>query len=245
MRSYRTPNRRFKKEVPVFKDTVEVNTENMKFEKYKFFEPFAYEPASQYTIKYFPDYSESITYEENPSNFNEGSNVKGLVSVEEFAEEIRFKRKEAAQHLSDFAIPSGNNGAKIDLVCYLIYEKNIDDIERKSKTIDICFSFKKFTGSTEITEEVRITQRCNNNLLIVCTNLTLDSDVTDYLYRFTRGSDWGCETVGILDFNPNQSVNKGVYFTLNAPFNTNVGWIGDVRKPIYGYYFNIPGITTS
>ena len=80
---------------------------------------------------------------------------------------------------------------------------------------------------------------------LVCDNLTLDSDVTDYLYRFTRGSDWGCETVGILDFNPNQSVNKGVYFTLNAPFNTNMGWIGDVRKPIYGYYFDQTNVTTS
>lgn len=245
MRSYRTPNRRFKKEVPVFKDSVEVNTENMKFERYRFYGARNSVPASQYTIKYFPDYSESLDYESTSSGFNAGSNVKGLVSVEEFAEEIRFKRKEAIQNLSAFTIPPGNNGAKKTLAYYLIYEKNIDDIERNSKTISIYFTFTKLTGSTEVTEEVRINQVGNNNESLNCTNLTLDSDVTDYLYRFTRGSDWGCETVAILDFNPNQSVNKGVYFTLNAPFNTNIGWIGDVRKPIYGYFIYETNVETS
>lgn len=244
MRSYRTPNRRFKKEVPVFKDTVEVNTENMKFEDYGFYKPIVYELNSNYNVKYFPDYSESITYEENPSNFNEGSNVKGLVSVEEFAEEIRFKRKEAAQELSAHTVPTNNNKSTKELVYHLIYEKNIDDIEGKIKTISIHFVFTKLKGSTEVTESIEITQG-TNRVYLSCTNLTLDSDVTDYLYRFTRGSDWGCETVGILDFNPNQSVNKGVYFTLNAPFNTNIGWIGDVRKPIYGYYIVNDGISDS
>ena len=244
MRSYRTPNRRFKKEVPVFKDTIEVNIEDMKFEKYRFYRSKAYELNSTHIIKYFPNYSESIAYEENPSNFNEGSNVKGLVSVEEFAEEIRFKRKEKAQELSVYTIPDDKEQATIDLIFYLIYEKNIDNIERKSKTINVHFIFTKLKGSTEVTEHIRITQGTNFDD-ISCDNLTLDSDVTDYLYRFTRGSDWGCETVGILDFNPNQSVNKGVYFTLNAPFNTNIGWIGDVRKPIYGYSILRQGPSTS
>ena len=241
MRSYRTPSRRFKKEVPVFKDSVEVNIDNMKFEKYKFYEPLVYELNSTHTIKYFPNYSESLDYESTSSGFNTGSNVKGLVSVEEFAEEIRFKRKEMAQELSEYAIPTDKDQATIDLIFFLIYEKNIDDIERKSKTINVHFIFTKLKGSTEVTEHIRITQGTTGTTGtsgpdLSCDNLTLDSDVTDYLYRFTRGSDWGCETVGILDFNPNQCVNKGVYFTLNAPFNTNIGWIGDVRKPIYGYF---------
>lgn len=244
MRSYRTPNRRFKKEVPVFKDSVEVNTENMKFEKYKFYEPNVYIPDPTVTVKYFPDYSESITYEENPSNFNEGSNVKGLISVEEFAEEIRFKRKETAQKLLDHEIPDSKDKATINLKCYLIYEKNVDNNEGYNKVIEVRFEFTKLKNSTEVNEEVMISLTTGNKFLR-CTNLTLDSDVTDYLYRFTRGSDWGCETVGILDFNPNQSVNKGVYFTLNAPFNTNVGWIGDVRKPIYGYWIEDQSISDS
>lgn len=234
MRSYRTPSRRFKKEVPVFKDSVEVDTENMKFEKYGFYTPTTY--VSQYTIKWFPDYSESLDYESTSSGFNTGSNVKGLVSVEEFAEEIRFKRKQVAQDLLKYEIPASKNQATNNLLCYLIYEKNIDGNEEKIKTITIEFLFTKLKGSTEVTENVRMRQPCIEEN-IFCDNLTLDSDVTDYLYRFTRGSDWGCETVGILDFNPNQCVNKGVYFTLNAPFNTNIGWIGDVRKPIYGYIF--------
>lgn len=245
MRSYRTPNRRFKKEVPVFKDSVEVNTENMKFERYEFFEPYVYQPSPSITIKYFPDYSESLDYESTSSGFNTGSNVKGLVSVEEFAEEIRFKRKEAAQELSAYTIPTNNNKATKILVVHLIYEKNINDIERNSKTIVIRFIFTKLKGSTEVTENIQINQAIKSTQNLVCDNLTLDSDVTDYLYRFTRGSDWGCETVGILDFNPNQSVNKGVYFTLNAPFNTNIGWIGDVRKPIYGYFIISGNISDS
>lgn len=237
MRSYRTPNRRFKKEVPVFRETTEVNIDNFKSEKYEFYEPYVIEPDSGITIKYFPDYSESLDYESTSSGFNTGSNVKGLVSVEEFAEEIRFKRKEVIQKLLDHVISANKDKAIIQLIYHLIYEKNIDDIERKGKEIRLFFTLTKLKGSTEVTEEVELIQDCDDgNLSLVCRKLTLDSDVTDYLYRFTRGSDWGCETVGILDFNPNQSVNKGVYLTLNAPFNTNIGWIGDVRKPIYGYY---------
>ena len=68
-------------------------------------------------------------------------------------------------------------------------------------------------------------------------DLDLDSDVTEYLFRFTRGLEWGSETHGILDCNPNDSVNKGVYFTLNAPFNENINWGNriDKRLPIFAY----------
>lgn len=65
--------------------------------------------------------------------------------------------------------------------------------------------------------------------------LTFDSDIDDGLWRLTEKSEWKAKTYLVLDFNKNLMVNKGIYLTLDLPFNNNIGWYDPYRKVISGY----------
>ena len=66
-------------------------------------------------------------------------------------------------------------------------------------------------------------------------DLTFDSDIDDGLWRLTEKSEWKAKTYLVLDFNKNLMVNKGIYLTLDLPFNNNIGWYDPYRKVISGY----------
>lgn len=65
--------------------------------------------------------------------------------------------------------------------------------------------------------------------------LIFDSDIDDGLWRLTEKSEWKAKTYLVLDFNKNLMVNKGIYLTLDLPFNNNIGWYDPYRKVISGY----------
>ena len=66
-------------------------------------------------------------------------------------------------------------------------------------------------------------------------DLTFDSDIDDGLWRLTEKSEWKAKTYLVLDFNKNLMVNKGIYLTLDLPFNNNISWYEPYRKMISGY----------
>lgn len=174
---------------------------------------------------------------------NDTSLIYGKKAVEDFSEEIKYQRR---AHLK--GKDSDNKPAPSTFYVDLGYEAdptNTDDT-KKYKCVTVMFDYKLINNDSELEEKIAIIVQVKDledpedvtkviNLQIK--DLDLDSDVTEYLFRFTRGLEWGSETHGILDCNPNDSVNKGVYFTLNAPFNENINWGNriDKRLPILAY----------
>ena len=154
--------------------------------------------------------------------------IDGSKKVEDFSEELKFQRRShlKTKTASKFQVDLG-------------YSSKIESNATQYQCVSIIFSYVLKGQGTEqtIEEKVTIQFETTGNQKLQIDGLDLDSDITEYLFRFTRGLDWGSETHGILDCNPNESVNKGVYFTLNAPFNENINWssTSDKRVPIIAY----------
>ena len=154
--------------------------------------------------------------------------IYGKKAVEDFSEEIKYQRR---AHLKK----TEASKFQVDLGYFAHTEGNTTTYQ----CVSVIFNYI-VTGSGQnqtLEEKVTIQFETVDNQKLQINDLDLDSDVTEYLFRFTRGLEWGSETHGILDCNPNESINKGVYFTLNAPFNENIDWNhnSDKRIPIVAY----------
>ena len=208
---------------------------------YSISEDFIFSKFENYQIKYqsgnfivLPDYTE-------PAG-NDTSLIYGKKAVEDFSEELKYQRR---AHLK--LVDSSSNKPKASkFQVDLGYASKTEDNTTKYQCVSVIFNYIVTGSGQEQTLEEKITiqfETANDEKLQI-DDLDLDSDVTEYLFRFTRGLEWGSETHGILDCNPNESVNKGVYFTLNAPFNENIVWstTSDKRIPIIAYrIFDIQG----
>lgn len=148
-------------------------------------------------------------------------------AVSDFSEELKWERRGF--------IKNNKTGT---ITVNLAY--NIEN--SKYQCVNIIFRYKATTATdgeadeeAEINVEVVDPDDSTKTLTLKTPALTLDSDITEYLFRFTKGLSWGSVTYGILDCNPNESVNKGIYLTMNAPFNGSIGWGDEVRKLILAY----------
>lgn len=159
--------------------------------------------------------------------------IYGKKAVEDFSEELKYQRR---AHLKK----TENNKPKASkFQVDLGYSSKEANDTTTYQCVSIIFSYNVIgsTGNETLEEKITIQFVEIGGKKLQIDELDLDSDVTEYLFRFTRGLEWGSETHGILDCNPNESINKGVYFTLNAPFNENIDWssTSDKRNPIYAY----------
>lgn len=159
---------------------------------------------------------------------NAGASIK---AVSNFSEDLKYWRRHCMR-----------TNAASTFTVNLVYEKNETD-DKKGKCVNIVFTYKKdnTTGATEPLESIKMNVKVQDpadsskTLTLETPDLDLDSDITEYLFRFTKGLSWGSVTYGILDCNPNESVNKGIYLTMNAPFNGSIKWGDEVRKLILAY----------
>lgn len=190
-------------------------------------EDFIFSKFEKYEIMYQEDDTDNKFIElqvyKTPTD-----NIYGRKAVEDFSEELKFQRRShlKTKTASTFQVDLG-------------YSSKLNGENKTYQCVSIIFNYI-LTGAAPnqtIEEKVTIQFETTKNQKLQIDGLDLDSDVTEYLFRFTRGLEWGSETHGILDCNPNESVNKGVYFTLNAPFNENIDWstTSDKRVPIMAY----------
>lgn len=161
----------------------------------------------------------------NSYDIDDITNKKGVKEVEEFSEELRYMRRECIKNKS-------NNTITLKLA----YEKDKDD-ENKYKCIIIEMKYNT-SGEEKVNIKSNVKDGVNQECNLYIKDLDVDSDVTEYLYRFTKGLDWGSETYAILDCNPNLSVEKGIYLTLNTPFNRLISWGDTKRRLIIAYQLN-------
>lgn len=159
--------------------------------------------------------------------------IYGKKAVEDFSEELKYQRR---AHLK---LVENNKPKASKFQVDLGYNSKTEGNATTYQCVSVIFNYiVTGTAPNETLEEKIIIQfETTENEKLQIDDLDLDSDVTEYLFRFTRGLEWGSETHGILDCNPNESINKGVYFTLNAPFNENIDWSlnSDKRNPIIAY----------
>lgn len=159
--------------------------------------------------------------------------LKGVTKVSEFSEDLKYKRR---YHMKNYDKDNVRNNS-FGLMLY--YEDGTEMVSAEyMKGLIVTFKYTK--PGDDIVEKAAIsyyTKSDGNDNIYTVDDLDLDSDITEYLFRFTRGLSWGSETVAILDCNPDQAVEKGIYLTLNAPFNCNIKWGMNKRKLIKGYAF--------
>ena len=201
---------------------------------YTISDDFVFSKFEYYEIKYqsgnfieLPDYTK-------PASDVSTDIIYGKKAVEDFSEELKYQRR------AHFKLVDQNNKPKASkFQVDLGYIAHTEDSTTKYQCVSVIFDYI-VTGSGQnqtLEEKIIIQFETKDNQKLQIKDLDLDSDVTEYLFRFTRGLEWGSETHGILDCNPNESINKGVYFTLNAPFNENIDWstTSDKRVPIVAY----------
>lgn len=162
-------------------------------------------------------------------------NEYGLLAVQDFSDALKIKRRNALRG-------EANSHFSVDLA----YEKITEAGSVTGyKCVRLVFNYTYDSSTSVMSEAVEIqvfAQDKTNDTQkyqLVVPELNLDSDVTEYLFRFTKGLTWGSETYAILDCNPNLAVNKGVYLTMNVPFESNIAWGIEKRKLIVAYRFVI------
>lgn len=176
---------------------------------------------------HLPDYT---TVDSNTQTDPTGQNDQGIMALKIFREDLKYKRLEQLKTTIDA------NKYKTFTVT-LGYDKNGD----KYKVMYLDFYYWNDGSNKREQVTIRFENSDSNQPAYVIRKLDIDSDITEYLFRLTDGLDWGKRTYMLLDFNPNQCVNKGVYVVLNAPFNNNIGWIDNNRKLVQAY--NIGSVT--
>lgn len=158
----------------------------------------------------------------------------GIKAISDFSEELKWQRRGC--------IKDNQNKTITVNLAYLKTDSG------KYKCVNLIFTYKQTNNGaadSEADEEAEINVEVidpdddTKTLTLKTPPLTLDSDITEYLFRFTKGLSWGSVTYGILDCNPNESVNKGIYLTLNAPFNGSIEWGDEVRKLILAYKLTV------
>lgn len=163
---------------------------------------------------------------EEPENTST-TNIDGVTAVQEFSETLKYMRRTGLKG------PEGST-----FVVDLAYAEELEGY----KCVRLVFNYISNTSNViEETAEIQVFTKSKTNpnqkYQLTIKNLNLDSDVTEYLFRFTKGLEWNSETYAILDCNPNLSVNKGIYLTMNVPFESNIAWGVDKRKLIIAYKF--------
>ena len=159
---------------------------------------------------------------------------QGLTTLKVFREELKYRRlkelKDAlnitdADTANTFTLSLGFNGEK----------DSTDDTKVNYQMIYVDFFYWKSGTETIEKVQIKVEQQTDGQPAYVIRYLDIDSDITEYVFRFTDGLDWAKRTYMLLDFNPNQCVNKGAYVVLNAAFNNNIGWIENNRKLVEAY----------
>ena len=188
------------------------------FSKFEFYEIKGKENDTANPFTALPTYTEL--------DDDTDTEIYGKKEIEEFSEELKYQRR---NHLKSLSSSNATSSFQVDLA-YATTE------DSKYKCVTLIFNYE-LKESEKIEKATIQFETTTNDEKLQIKDLDLDSDITEYLFRFTRGLSWGSETHGILDCNPNESVNKGVYFTLNAPFNEIIGWnpVNDKRVPILAY----------
>lgn len=163
-------------------------------------------------------------------------NEYGLLAVQDFSDALKIKRRTALRGEADTHF-------SVDLA----YEKITEASSVTGyKCVRLVFNYTYDSSTSVMSEAVEIQVFAQDKQIagqtpkkyqLVVPELNLDSDVTEYLFRFTKGLTWGSETYAILDCNPNLAVNKGVYLTMNVPFESNIAWGIEKRKLIVAYRF--------
>lgn len=190
------------------------------------------------------DFTTIDVYDESQIGSKDYINEYGLLAVQDFSDALKIKRRNALRGKTDTQF-------SVDLA----YEKITDSSDTVTgyKCVRLVFSYvydSSASASTPVmneTVEIQVfaqdkqtagmTGQDIKKYQLVVPALNLDSDVTEYLFRFTKGLTWGSETYAILDCNPNLAVNKGVYLTMNVPFESNIAWGIEKRKLIVAYRF--------
>lgn len=180
------------------------------------------------------NYTKLETYEK-PTDMTAVATGASIKAVSNFSEDLKYYRRKCMK-----------KNENTNFTVSLVYENGEE--ANRGKSVNISFEYTENTtsGATEPEEhivifvEVKDPANPANRLRLETPKLDLDSDITEYLFRFTKGLSWGSVTYGILDCNPNESVNKGIYLTMNAPFNGCIGWGDEVRKLILAYNILAP-----
>ena len=171
------------------------------------------------------------------TEYIQSTSLTGLSEVQTFSEEIKYRRLQCFKEMK--SEDTTNKKFEVDLA----YEQ----VEDKYKCVRLVFSYTRDESTIKETAEIQVfaedkpepgmTGEDIKHYQLTVKDLDLDSDVTDYLFRFTKGLTWGSETYAILDCNPNLAINKGIYLTLNVPFESNIAWGSNKRKLIIAYRF--------
>ena len=159
----------------------------------------------------------------------DNTSIYGVAKVQDFSEDLKYKRREGLKNPtgSTFSVDLAYAGDATGYKCVrLVFTYAIkENVMQETAEIQVFAESK-----TDSTQKYQLTVK----------DLNLDSDVTEYLFRFTKGLEWNSETYAILDCNPNLSVNKGIYLTMNVPFESNIAWGVEKRKLIIAYRFVTP-----
>ena len=175
-------------------------------------------------VDFWTQLPEYAVVDSNTQTDPTGQNDQGIMALKIFREDLKYKRLEQLKS----TIPSGKYKT---FTVALGYDKNETDY----KVIYLDFYYWNDGNNKREQVTIRFENSEANQPAYVIRRLDIDSDITEYLFRLTDGLDWGKRTYMLLDFNPNQCVNKGVYVVLNAPFNNNIGWIDNNRKLVQAY----------
>lgn len=180
---------------------------------------------SNVTLVDTTDYKPLQAYMQPKGNVAVSSVTK--IGVSDFSEDLKTTRRSGLKTVADTEGTKKTQSFTLDLA----YQKK----DEKYLTIQIKFTYENSSEDvTACTERVTLISSTSTEQYQL-KDLVVDSDITEYLFRFTKGYEWNSETYAILDCNPNQSVEKGVYLTLNAPFNSNIKWGDTKRKLILAY----------
>lgn len=185
----------------------------------------------------------NVTLQENTNDsfqtiteYIQSTSLTGLSEVQTFSEEIKYRRLQCFKEMK--SSDTLNTKFEVDLA----YEQ----VDNKYKCVRLVFLYTRDESAVKETAEIQVfaedkptdvAGQAIQHYQLTIKDLDLDSDVTDYLFRFTKGLTWGSETYAILDCNPNLAINKGIYLTLNVPFESNIAWGSNKRKLIIAYRF--------
>lgn len=206
-------------------------SDNLRFSKFEFMDVTPQVNGDE------GDFTTIDVYDESQIGSKDYINEYGLLAVQDFSDALKIKRRNALRGKTSTSF-------SVDLAYEKITDSSSDTVTGY-KCVRLVFSYVyDSSASTPVmneTVEIQVfaqdKQNADKKYQLVVPALNLDSDVTEYLFRFTKGLTWGSETYAILDCNPNLAVNKGVYLTMNVPFESNIAWGIEKRKLIVAYRF--------
>ena len=142
----------------------------------------------------------NVTLQENTNDrfqtiteYIQSTSLTGLSEVQTFSEEIKYRRLQCFKEMKN----SDSLSTKFEVD--LAYEQ-VDD---KYKCVRLVFLYTRDESAVKETAEIQVfaedkptdvAGQVIQHYQLTIKDLDLDSDVTDYLFRFTKGLTWGSET---------------------------------------------------